>query len=67
MLCGSSTRQDVPVNVLAGEPYLDPRSRYRKISHRFRHEVLEGPIQMWQPDLYEDTGHRIDPGGLRRR
>jgi len=56
--------EDEAVDVLPGEPHLHPCSGHREIRHRGGNEVLEGAIQVSQPDVHQDQSHGIDLGRL---
>ena len=62
---GGPSLEDEPVDVLPGKAHPNSRPRHGKVGHRRRHEVLEGAVQVRQPDIDEDESDRVDLGGLR--
>ena len=52
--------EDEAVKVLAGEAHLDPDAGLGRLGQRLRHGVLEGAVEVGQPGVDLDRGHRVD-------
>ena len=57
-------RHDVAVDVLAGEPHLDPDSRCDALGHRGGDGVVEGPVEVRQRYVDEHPRDRVYLGDL---
>jgi hypothetical protein len=56
--------QQVPVDELPGEPYPHPDAGHRGGVELRRHQVVEGPVEVRQPDVDTDPGDRKLGGRL---
>ncbi len=63
MLADRGPLKQVAADKLPGEPDPDPAAGHRGLRQPFRHQVVEGPVQMGQRHIDQDPGHRQ----LRRR
>ena len=54
------------VDVLPGEPHLDPYAGLRVSAHRLGDGVVEGPVEMGQRHVHEHPRDRVDLGTRNR-
>jgi hypothetical protein len=57
---------DEPVDVLAGEPHLDPGPGHHGLVHPGRHQVVERAVQVGKREVDEDPGDRLLGGRVHR-
>ena len=58
VLAGRHPFEQVTAGELPREPHPDPAAGHRRLRHPFRHEVVEGPVEMRQGHVDEHPGDR---------
>ncbi len=68
MLADGDPVQQVTAHELPGEADPNPAAGNSRFRQPFRHQVVEGPVQVRQRDIHQDPGDRqVRRRGLRGR